>query len=191
MGHLICAQEARWALGLDVVRLVPVGRAPHRVLDDDPGAHARALMCELAGAGDPALEVSRVELERDGPSYTADTLRLMRRAAPDEELTVILGADQAARLPSWREPEVVLELARVAVAERGGGGREAVREACAGLAGAERIAFFDMPRVDVASSEVRRRAASGRPIRYLVADKVRDLIADQGLYGATRAVAAE
>ena len=112
LGHLVCAQEAQVQLELDRVVLVPVGQAPHRTIADDPGAEARLEMAELAVEGDPSLSVSRIELDRPGPSYTADTLAALRERAPDDELTLILGGDQAAALPSWHEPERVLELAQ-------------------------------------------------------------------------------
>ncbi len=151
----------------------------------------RARLCEQAVGDDARFEVSRVELDRPGPSYTADTLRLLRERLPDDELTIILGADQACRLASWHEPEVVLSLARLAVAAREGIEREAILRHLAGLAGSESVAFFDMPRIDISSSLVRRRASSGRPIRYLLPDKVADHVEAEGLYGAERAVGAE
>ena len=168
-----------------------MGEAPHKEIESDPGAQARVLLCEAAVEGDPRFSLSRAETGRPGPSYTVDTLRLLHEERPGDELTVILGADQARRLPSWREPEAVLSLARLAVAAREGVEREAVSGALEGLAGSDRIAFFEMPRVDISSSMVRERAASGRPIRYLVPDKVADLIAEGGLYGASMPVTAE
>ena len=182
MGHLVCAQEAHDQLGLASVVLMPVGEAPHREIEGDPGAEVRFELCECAAAGDPRLEVSRLELDRPGPSYTADTLRLLREEAPEADLTLILGADQAASLPSWHEPEAVLAQARVAVAARQGLEREAVLRRLEGLPGAEGIVFFDMPRIDVSSSLVRERAAEGRPIRYLVPEKVAIEIDSRGLY---------
>ena len=191
MGHLICAQEAHAQLGLDVVVLVPMGQAPHREIAQDPGAEVRARLCDYVVAPDDRLDLARAEVDRPGPSYTVDTLRILRERSPEDELTLILGADQAARLPSWREPEAVLSLATVAVAARGGLEQEAVQRQLDGLAGSERIAFFDMPRVDISSTLVRERAAAGRPIRYLVPDKVADYVHAKGLYGATVPVSAE
>jgi nicotinate-nucleotide adenylyltransferase len=170
------------ALGLDVVRLVPFREPPHRALDEDPGPEVRFRMCALVADGDPTLEVSRVELERPGPSYTADTLAAFHELSPGDELLLILGGDQAAALPGWHEPERVLELATVAVAERADWPRTRVTEAVAGLAGAERLHFFDMPRVDVSSSLVRGRVARGQPIRYLVPDMVASYMDTEGLY---------
>ncbi len=184
MGHLICVQEAHACLSLDSVMFMPVGQAPHRQLDQDPGAEVRARLCERAVEDDPRFAVSRAEIERGGPSYTADTLRLLSAARAGDELVLVLGADQASTLASWHEPETVLSLARVAVASRQGIEQEAVTRRLLGLAGQENVEFFEMPRVDVSSSLVRARVAEGRPIRYLVPGGVADEIESGGLYGA-------
>src|SRR5215211_6139566 len=97
---------------------MPVGQAPHRDLEDDPGTEARLQMVELAVGEDARFAVSRVEVERSGPSYTADTLRELHDKAPDDDLFLILGGDQAAALAGWHEPETVLSLGTVAVVER-------------------------------------------------------------------------
>lgn len=191
IGHLVCAQEAHEQLRLDRVLLVPVGEAPHRSIEGDPGGETRAELCERAVAGDERFRVSRIEVDRPGPSYTLDTLGELAERSPQDSLVLILGADQAASLPEWRGPEEVLRLAVVAVAEREGGRREEVRRATAGLRGAERIGFFAMPRIDVSSTLVRERAATGRPVRYLVPDAVAELIEEGGLYRSERAVGAE
>jgi nicotinate-nucleotide adenylyltransferase len=94
----------------------------------------------------------------------------------------MLGGDMAHALPTWHQPEAVLSLATLGVAERSGVGREDIVQHLAGLAGADRIRFFDMPRLDISSSEIRRRVAAGRPIRYLVPDAVADYIESEGLY---------
>ncbi len=180
----MCAQEAHAKLVLDSVRLVPVGEAPHRELARDPGGEVRARLCDRATASDPRLAVSRIEVDRPGTSYTVDTLRLLRSRDPAEKPVLILGADQASRLGSWREPEAVLELAQVGVATRGGVQREEVVAALDGLPIEGRIEFFDMPRIDVSSSLVRERVAASLPIRYLVPDAVASEIAAEGLYGA-------
>ena len=169
-------------LALDQVVLVPVGEAPHRTLDEDPGPEVRARLCDLAAGPDPRLAVSRIELERPGPSYTADTLEAMHADEPDDELFLILGADQAASLGDWHEPERVLELATVAVAEREGMERESVLRRLQALPGVDGVEFFAMPRLDMSSSLVRERVAAHRPIRYLVPDAVADCIAAERLY---------
>ena len=182
VGHLIFAQEAHAQLELDVVVWVPVGQAPHREIPQDPGREARFQMCDYAIAADERFGLSRIEVDRDGPSYTVDTLKELRERSPDDELTLLLGGDQAAALPTWHEPGEVMRLAAIAVAERGDLDRTGVGEAIDGEA---ELRFFGMPRIDVSSTMVRERAASGRPIRYLVPDKVANFIGAQSLYGAS------
>ncbi|MFL5865944.1 MAG: nicotinate-nicotinamide nucleotide adenylyltransferase, partial [Thermoleophilaceae bacterium] len=99
IGHLICAQEATTQLELDTVEFVPTARPPHREIEQDPGPEVRLEMCELAVADDDRFNASRIELDREGPSYTSDTLRSLHDAHPDDELFLVLGADQAERLP--------------------------------------------------------------------------------------------
>jgi nicotinate-nucleotide adenylyltransferase len=183
LAHLVCAQEAHAQLGLDRVVLMPAGEPPHKQLaPGDPSPETRYELCQAAVADDERFAVSRVELDRPGRSFTADTLRLLCEQRPQDELTFIVGGDMAASFPSWHEPEAVLSLATLAVAERVGAKREAIERELAPLAGAERVAFFEMPRIDVSSSLVRERVAAGRPIRYLVPDAVADAIAAAGLY---------
>jgi len=184
IGHLVCAQEAHDQLGLDRVVLMPAGVPPHKEVQADPGAEARHALCQAAVAGDERFTVSRLELDRGGKSFTVDTLRALRDQSPQDNITFIAGGDMARSLPSWREPEALLSLATLAVAERAADKRDAISAAIAPLAGAERVRFFDMPRIDVSSSLVRERAASGRPIRYLVPDAVADAIAQNGWYAA-------
>jgi nicotinate-nucleotide adenylyltransferase len=186
VGHLVCAQEALVQLELEKVVFMPVGHAPHRVLEDDPGPEARLEMVELAVADDARFATSRAELDRPGPSYTADTLRDLRTKAPDDELFLILGGDQAAALPRWHEPETVLSLATVAVVERTNWSRNAIGIKIGRLRGAQRIRYLDMPVMQVSSSAIRRRVAEGLPIRYLVPDKVVNHIGANGLYGAVK-----
>jgi nicotinate-nucleotide adenylyltransferase len=183
MAHLVCAQEALVQLGLDRVLLVPARVPPHKAVEADPGVAHRVAMCEAAVAGDERLGVSRVDAERSEPAYTVELLRALRAATPADELSFIVGGDMAYSLPTWREPEGVLALARLAVAEREGVRRADIAERLAGLAGApERIDFFEMPRLDISSSLLRRRAAAGGPLRYLVPDAVAEYIARERLY---------
>jgi nicotinate-nucleotide adenylyltransferase len=183
LAHLVCAQEAFLQLGLDRVLLVPAAEPPHKAVEADPGVEHRVAMCELAVAGDDRLGVSRADAERSGPAYTVELLRTLRAAAPADELSFIVGGDVAYSLPAWRDPEEVLALARLAVAEREGVRRADIAERLSGLAGAsERIDFFDMPRLDISSSVLRRRAAAGLPLRYLVPDPVAEYIARERLY---------
>ncbi len=183
LGHLICASEAADQLDLERVVLMPVAAPPHKEVPDDPGPEERLALCECATTGDARLVVSRLELDRGGASYTVDTLRALHLSDPEDDLTFIVGGDQALGLPTWREPREVLRLAALAVAERSGVARRDIVERLDGLP-TDRVRFFDMPRLDVSSSAVRRRVAAGRTIRYLVPDAVAEQIAERGLYGA-------
>jgi len=182
LGHLVMASEAHGQLGLERVLFVPVSVPPHKLVDDDPGAEERLALVALAVEGDERFAVSRLELDRPGPSYTVDTLREIHASAPGNDLTFIVGGDNAQSLPTWREPEEVLSLATLAVAEREGILRDDIAERVAHLHGGDRLTFFDMPRLDVSSSAVRRRVRAGRPIRYLVPPAVEARIAARGLY---------
>ena len=185
IGHMLCAQEALAELQLDRVLLMPVHTPPHKEPEADPGADVRVELCRLAVADAPGMEVSTAEAERGGRSYTVDTLKALHDAESGDQLTFIVGADQACGLPGWRDPEGVLALAELGVAEREERRRDDVLQQLAGLTGAaERVRFFAMPRVDVSSSLVRRRVASGLPLRWLVPDAVAEAIAQRGLYRA-------
>jgi nicotinate-nucleotide adenylyltransferase len=182
MGHVVMAQEALDQLDLDRVVFMPVAVPPHKEARDDPGAAARLELCRLAVADDDRFEVSTLEIERGGASFTVDTLRELHDVEPEHDLTFIVGGDMAQSLPAWREPEAILRLARLAVAEREGVGRDDIARRLEPLHRGDRVVFFDMPRIDVSSSSIRRRVADGRPIRYLVPDAVAAAIAEQGLY---------
>ena len=182
VGHLVCAQEALIQLGLEKVLFVPVGDAPHRTLADDPGGEVRFELVELAIRDDDRFEASRVELDREGPSYTADTLRQLHDSSSGDELFLILGGDQAAALPDWHEPEEVLALATVAVAERVSWNRNAIGIKIGRLRGSERVRYLDMPLMQISSTVIRRRLATGLPFRYLVPDAVAEQIAETEPY---------
>jgi len=184
IGHLVCAQEAWSQLGLERVLLLPVHAPPHKEADGDPGVAHRLAMCEAAVARDERLGVSRAEVDVPGRSYTVDTLNRLHEARPEDQLTFIVGGDMAASLPEWREPRAILERCSIGVAARDGVGREHVLERLdRELPGArDRISFFDMPRIDVSSTLVRRHIAAGRPVRYLVPEPVAAYIEREGLY---------
>jgi nicotinate-nucleotide adenylyltransferase len=183
LAHLVCASEAAAQLGLDRVLLTPVAAPPHKDAERDPGPQERLALCRLAIEGDERLGVCDLEVLRGGPSYTVDTLRELHARTPEDDLTFIVGGDIALGLPSWHEPEAVLGLARLAVAERDGAGREDVSALMAErFGGAPDPLFFDMPRLDISSSLIRRRVAQGLPIRYLVPHSVAEHIARGRLY---------
>jgi nicotinate-nucleotide adenylyltransferase len=170
-------------LGLVRVVLMPARIPPHKPAAQDPGAEHRLRMCELLIDGVEALSVCALELEREGPSYTVDSLKAIAASHPDAELTFIVGADTARTLPAWREPRKVLELAALAVAARAGTERQEVLASVAPLTDGAGVRFLDTPLLDVSSSLARQRAATGEPIEELVGPAVASYIAAHGLYG--------
>ena len=196
LGHLALARDALDELDLDRVLMVPVCLPPHRPPPaEDPGPEHRLAMCEALVSGVDRLCVSTIEIDRGGRSYTVDTLEDVHASDPDAELTLILGADMACTLSSWRKPREILELARVAVAEREGeaGGEspstERVLSVLSSIDGHARVSLLSMPTVPVSSTLVRERLRAGEPVEDLVGPAVASYIVEHGLYGARRAVA--
>lgn len=182
LGHLICAQEAYLQLELDRVTLIPTRIPPHKPVEDEPGAEHRLELCRVAVGDDERFDVSDLEIRRDGPSYTVDTLELLHAREPESELFLIVGGDIAAGLPKWHEPERVLALATLAVAGRRGTSRAEVDEALSGLAGGDSAEFFQMPTIGVSSTALRRRVREKQPVRYYVPDAVVSYIDRHRLY---------
>jgi nicotinate-nucleotide adenylyltransferase len=189
VGHVAVARAALRELGLDEVLVVPAGQPPHKPGIRVAPAEDRLAMVELAVAGEEGLRASRLEIDRSGPSWTIDTVtRLLAEAdaaARDLELTLILSADAFAGLPTWREPERLVRLARIAVAPRPGTAPPspdalppALRREAAG------IVILRGPNVDVSASEIRARVAAGLPIDGLVAPPVAMYIEAHHLYQA-------
>jgi nicotinate-nucleotide adenylyltransferase len=158
------------------------GRAPHKEIEDDPGAEVRLEMARSAAQGEDGVEASDLEVRRDEVSFSYRTLELLREEDPERELYFLLGADVAAGLASWKEPERVVELARLGVVPRPGVEMEAVNSALEGLGASGRSEIIDMPLCGASSTTIRQRVREGRPLRHLVPDPVVGLIAERGLY---------
>jgi nicotinate-nucleotide adenylyltransferase len=182
IGHLVLAQEAASQLGLERVLLVPTGEAPHKRIEPEPGPEVRLEMTRMAAANDPTLEVIDWEVTLDGPSYTYLTLERLLEFHPDDEKWLLMGADMAASLESWMRPERVVELARIGIAARPGTAIAQAEAALERLGARERAEIVRMPELDVSSTGIRERVATGRPTRYLMPDGVRDAIERRGLY---------
>lgn len=182
LAHLVCAQEAYLQLGLELVLIVPARVPPHKPVTAEPGIDHRLELCRLAIAGDERFEICGLEASREGPSYTVDTLEELQREMTDSQLFLIVGADVAVGFSKWREPERVLSMATLAVAERPGTPRAEVETTLAGLARGDRARFFDMPEIEISSTMLRDRVRSGESTRYLMPDAVRDYIDRHGLY---------
>jgi len=172
VGHLAIAQAALEAVGLDRILFVLAKRSPLREHDPVASEADRLRMLELAISGEPRFEPSRIELDRDSPSYTVDTLEQL---AGQGELFLILGSDAIADFGRWKSPERIARLATLVVAERPGAPERV---------GNARIIRFDAPRLDISSRELRARAARGRSLRYLVPDPAWEHIEARGLYRA-------
>lgn len=182
MGHLLLAQEARWQLGLDRVLLMVTNRAPHKEIEEDPGAEVRLEMAELAAIEENGVEASGLEVERDEVSYSHRTLEVLAGEEPQDELYFLLGADMAAGLAGWKEPKRVLELARLGVVPRPGVGLDGVDSALERVGAAGRAEIIDMPLCAASSTTVRQRVREGKPLRHLVPGRVIELIRERGLY---------
>jgi nicotinate-nucleotide adenylyltransferase len=175
-GHLRAAENAREALGLDQVAFVPAAVPPHR---DAPTASAidRYAMVALATAFDPGFVPWDGEIRRDGPSYTVDTAEALLRENPGAALTLIVGADNLALLPQWKEPARLLAMCTVAVV-----GRPGQEGDDAGGLDPARFVHVEGSHLPIASSALRERVRAGRSVRYLVPDAVAGYIEKRGLY---------
>ena len=180
VGHLAIAEEARDALSLARILFVPAGVPPHKAATDVTPVEHRLAMVRLAIADNPAFELSRVEVDRPGPSFTVDTVEAL---AADHDITVILSAETFAELPSWHEPERLFEMARVAVVPREGYPAQDPGWLAATFPGREdRVRYLEGPRLGLSSTALRARVAAGRSIRYLVPAAIEAYIAAHDLY---------
>jgi nicotinate-nucleotide adenylyltransferase len=181
VAHLAVAESARDELGLERVLFVPAGEPPHKRDRIITPGEDRLAMVEAAIAGNPAFEASRIEIDRPGPSWTADTLATL--AAPDRRLALIVAADSFLELATWHEPLRVLQLATLVVTPRDGYPAADATYLERAFPGVEaRAVFLDGPRLRLSASELRARAAVGRSLRYLVPDAVAAYIGDHSLY---------
>lgn len=181
-GHLVTAEEVRMRFGLEEVIFVPCGIPPHPKPYRVTAAEHRYLMVVLATAANPFFRASRLEIDRSGPSYTVDTLTAVKQEfGAESQLAFITGADAILEILSWREPDRLLALARFVAATRPGFNLEELR----GKLTDEQLAaidFVQVPGIEISSTEIRERVASGRPIRYLTPPATEAYIQKYGLY---------
>ncbi len=175
IGHLIVAEVLREAFRLDKVLWMVAATPPHKQDRRVTDAESRLALVEAAIAGNPHFEASRLELDREGPSYTVDTLRRLHGLYPEAKWSLLVGADSLAGFPSWREPAEIARLADLVVYQRAG-------HPAPSVLGGMAVRFADAGRVDVSSSEIRARLAAGRSVRYLVPEAVLRRIEAGGLY---------
>ncbi|HEY8552477.1 MAG TPA: nicotinate-nucleotide adenylyltransferase [Thermaerobacter sp.] len=185
IGHLVAAEAARTHFGLDRVLFVPAGRPPHKDPAAVTEAEHRYRMTVLATAGNPHFYTTRLELDREGPSYTIDTLRqLSAMAGPRATVYFIAGADSVVTLPSWRGGLSLLDVCRLIVVTRPGLPGAALQRFLDALPAARRsrVHVLPIPEIGISSTELRERVAAGRSIRYLVPAAVEDYVYKYGLY---------
>jgi nicotinate-nucleotide adenylyltransferase len=182
-GHLVAAQEAASALHLDRVIFIPVWQPPHKV--DKPAASPEDRLCmvRLATEANQRFEVSTIEIDHPGPSYTVDTLRRLQERDPEADLHFIVGMDSLVELPRWRDPADILRLASIVALYRPGWNTVDLADFARALPESEgRVSLVAMPELDISATDLRERARDGRPIRYLVPDAVAGYIEARRLY---------
>ncbi|HEY8504000.1 MAG TPA: nicotinate-nucleotide adenylyltransferase [Gemmataceae bacterium] len=186
IAHLILAEQAREAAGLDEVRFIPAPRPPHKEGEDVTPFERRAEMLRLALAGRSDFVVDEIEKERPGPSYTADTLAELHRRHPGNELFLMIGSDCLPDLPGWHEPLRIIDQAALVIVARPGVPLWTHAQLAAALKLDDparlRMRVVDWPLIDIASRDLRRRVAEGRSIRYMVPRAVEVYIHEKKLY---------
>lgn len=183
-GHLTLAEQCREQCRLDEVWFVPAAQPPHKQHHAISAAKSRCEMIEFAIAGNRSFRLSSVEIERPGPSFTVTTLEQLNSEDPSRDLFLLIGADSLLDFPGWRQPKKILELASIAAVNRGERPMpdlSPVRDICGDLAD-RRIVNVRMPAIDLSSTDIRRRVADGRSIRYLVPRAVEAYLHQHRLY---------
>lgn len=185
-GHLAAAEECRNRLGLDRVLFIPAGEPPHKRGRSVTSAADRVAMVELAIADNPGFELCRIEVDRCGPSYTADTLTELHEIhGSSAELYFIVGMDSLSEILTWRQPARIAELARLVAVSRGGVAPFDPGLLEPGIPNArERVIVLSGPELTISSTDLRERVASGLPIRYQVPPSVEEYIRGHGLYAS-------
>jgi nicotinate-nucleotide adenylyltransferase len=178
-GHLVAASEVQAWFDLDEVVFVPTGRPWQKATRDVAPAEDRYLMTVIATASNPRFSVSRVDIDRDGPTYTIDTLKDLRKSRPQAELYFITGADALAQILTWHDAAGMFKLAHFVGCSRPGSTID--ESTLAGLP-AEGVTIIEVPALAISSTECRARAHKGEPVWYLVPDGVVQYIAKRGLY---------
>ena len=183
-GHLLTAEDARAALGLDIVLFIPAGQPWFKSYRRITAAHHRLAMVRLAIADNPHFAASDIEIRRSGPSYTVDTLSELRGQYADAEFVVILGVDALREIDRWHEPRRLFELASVVGMARPGSSVNLSVLHAAIPGSFSRMRLLDSALIDISGTDIRRRSAEGRSVRYRVPAAVERYIAEHGVYAA-------
>ncbi len=190
-GHLAAAEEARVKLRLEKVIFVVAGLPPHKMDEEVTPVEDRLAMVGLGIASNPYFEISRVDVDRPGPSYTVDTISILREQSGGEaEFFFVMGLDSLVELPSWHEPHRLIQLCRLIAVKRPGFQVDLARLEASVPGISARLEIIDMPEVDISSTDLQRRVREGLPIKYQVPDKVERYIEEHRVYrrsaGTTR-----
>ncbi len=184
LGHLLIAEAARDTLHLERVLFIPAADPPHKQNHRKSQAAHRQAMVELAIGPNTVFELSRVDMERSGPHYSTDTVRLVRQKhrLTAEECFFIIGSDSLKDLPTWHNPQELIRLCRLAVAARPGcqADLSTLAQKIPGIA--DRLNWVELPQVGIAGSKIRAMVQAGQSIRYQVTEPVRDYIKQHQLY---------
>ncbi|GIV01043.1 MAG: putative nicotinate-nucleotide adenylyltransferase [Actinomycetota bacterium] len=179
-GHLLTAEEAAVQFGLEQVIFVPTGRPWMKADREVTPAEHRYLMTVIATASNPRFTVSRIEIDRPGPTYTVDTLRALREQHPGAELFFVTGADAMLEIFSWKDPAEILSLAHFIAATRPG--YDLAHFEAEAPTAHPNVTVMNIPALAISSTDIRQRVREGRPIRYLVPEGVESYIEKMGLY---------
>ena len=183
LGHLILACEIRSQLNLDRLLWILTPDPPHKQDRDITALKHRLDMVLLAIDDNPFFELSRVEIDREGPHYTIDTLHLIKEENPDIDLVYLMGGDSLRNFPSWHRPEDILAACHEIGVMRRPGDRIDLSELDEKIPSLRsKLRYVDAPLLEIASRQIRRRAAQGRPIRYYLPDAVYSYIQEHRLY---------
>jgi len=182
-GHLAAAEEARVRMNLERVLFVVAGVPPHKLDEEVTPVEHRLAIVSLAIASNPHFEISRVDVDRPGPSYTVDTISILRKQWGQEtEVYFIMGLDSLVELPTWHHPQRLIQLCRLLAVKRPGFETD-MAELEASVPGiSSRVEIIDMPEVDISSSDLQQRVRDGLPIKYQVPEEVERYIMEHGLY---------
>lgn len=184
LGHLILAERCREECRLDQVWFIPAGAPPHKATGSITPGERRAEMLEFAIAGHPQFSVNRMELSREGRSFTVDTLRQLHAEDAARDLFFLIGADSLADLPLWRDPAGIAELATIVAVNRGDRPMPDLEALLRQLGPAvcSRIQIVTMPGIDLSATDIRRRVREGKSIRFMTPRPCEVYIQQHGLY---------
>ncbi len=184
LGHLILAEITLEKMGLDQICFLPSGSPPHKQKEEISSEKARTEMLEFAIAGDNRFSINRMEFEREGPTYTYETVKILKEENPEDEFFFIIGADSLKDFPRWKHPERIVEKATIVAVNRGLLSQDEMQELKSKLPEdlMNHVEIISMPGIDLSSTEIRNRVKEGKSIRYMVPHAVDAYIHQHKLY---------